>query len=296
MIRKPREAVDLMMWVGTSYYPTIEDFIEEAEEMDVSKRVGHPPVNIRLGSSLLFLAHDEGHRKDCAKCRGTGIRGGVSVVELMLKSARGLQPDNGTRQTVRSKRAFQQLQKATSKQTRRRKTWRAVKGQTKCKECGGLGRVSTGSIFGFCKIARVELLFDRKGAVNEFLERQPRSRSRSVEVTPVVGQELKEVRRGCGYRQIGAYYLIGEKLDLITEHEEIAEQLGVKWKLRNPIVVFDPPVPYTGQRFRGTKAVNRTDIFKKLKLKRPKRAKRRHKRRSAPRNTAARSRRSVSTR
>ena len=137
--------------------------------------------------------------------------------------------------------------------------------------------MSTGAIFGFCKIDRVELLFDGKAAAKEHVERQKLSRARSVKITPVASLERKETRRGCGYRQIGAYYLIGQSLDLMVEFEELAEKLGVNWGLRNPIVVFDPPIPYTGQRFRGTKAVSRTDIFNKLR-KKPKRARRKSKR------------------
>jgi hypothetical protein len=279
------------MWVGSSYYPRIEDFVDEAERMGVSKRVAHPPVNIKLGRSLLFLVHDEGHRENCKSCRGTGVKSGNMRVALWVKNGKGSVTRDPSKNelVVKSKRAFQQLNKTTAKQTRRKKTWKPIRNQTKCVKCSGLGRVSTGGIFGFCRIDRVELLFDRASAAKEYRDRQEAfGRGRSVDITTVVGQEINEVCRGCGYRQIGAYYLISAELDILQDFEELSEQLGVHWKLRGPVVVFDKPVSYTGQRFRGTKAVSRTEIFNALR-KKDKRG-RRHKRRSPKRNRKARAR------
>lgn len=291
MIRKPREATDLMMWIGSSYYPKIEDFVDEAERMGVSKRIAYSPVNIKLGRSLLFLVHDEGHRENCKSCRGTGVKGGNMRVTLWLKNGKGTATRDPSKNelVVKSKRAFQQLNKTTAKKTRRKKTWRRVRNQTKCKKCSGIGRVSTGGIFGFSRIDRVELLFDRASAAKEYRDRQTAfGRGRSVDVTTVVSQGLNEVRRGCGYRQIGAYYLISADLDVLQDFEMLSEQLGVHWRLRGPIVVFDKPVSYTGQRFRGTKAVSRTEIFNELRKK--VKSGRRRKRRPAKRTRQARSR------
>jgi len=287
VIRKPREATDLMMWVGSSYYPRIEDFVEEAERVGVSKRIAYPPVNIKLGRSFLFLTHDDSRRSDCKVCRGTGTKDGHLRVCLYVKggASKTLRDPSNNELVVKSKRAFQQLNKKTAKQTRRKKTWRRIRGQPKCVTCSGLGRVAEGVIFGFCRIDRVELLFDRSSAAREYQERQPPKRRRAVEITAVVSMGLQEVARGCGYRQIGAHYLIADKLDVVQEVETISDQLGMNWTLRGSIVVFDKPVPYTGQRFRGTKAVNRTDIFGELR-KRVSRG--RPKQRATKRNRKAR--------
>ena len=51
------KAVDLLMWVGASHYPTVASFVREAHKLGVSKRVAQVPVGVRLGRSLMFLAH-----------------------------------------------------------------------------------------------------------------------------------------------------------------------------------------------------------------------------------------------
>ena len=45
-----------LMWVGESNY-TPQEFILEANTMGVSKRISHIPKNIKLGSTLILLAH-----------------------------------------------------------------------------------------------------------------------------------------------------------------------------------------------------------------------------------------------
>jgi hypothetical protein len=44
------------MWVSKIYYPTPKDFIDEAVEMGVSKRISYRPLGLRLGTWIL-LAH-----------------------------------------------------------------------------------------------------------------------------------------------------------------------------------------------------------------------------------------------
>lgn len=58
----PKEAkpVDILMWVGSQHYPTIDHFVAEAREHGVSKRVGKLPRDLVPGKSRIFLAHDEG--------------------------------------------------------------------------------------------------------------------------------------------------------------------------------------------------------------------------------------------
>lgn len=51
---------DLVMWVGTNHYPTVQDFIDEAKSMGVSKRIGRLPHCLVPGVTRLFFAHDEG--------------------------------------------------------------------------------------------------------------------------------------------------------------------------------------------------------------------------------------------
>ena len=55
-----RTETDLVMWVGTKHYPTVDDFIAEAQSRGCCKRVGKLPQIIELGRTRVFLAHDEG--------------------------------------------------------------------------------------------------------------------------------------------------------------------------------------------------------------------------------------------
>jgi hypothetical protein len=54
------EPTDILMWVGYSNYPTIDDFVREARTQGVCKRINKLPAHLKAGASRLFLAHDEG--------------------------------------------------------------------------------------------------------------------------------------------------------------------------------------------------------------------------------------------
>lgn len=61
---QPAGASDYLMWVGAGSYPTIDDFINEAAVQGVSKRLSRLPFNFELGTTRIFLAHDEGQIGD----------------------------------------------------------------------------------------------------------------------------------------------------------------------------------------------------------------------------------------
>lgn len=61
------EYSDFLMWVGSVYYPTADDFIQEANVRGVCKRLGKVPTDLLAqfaeGSNVktrIFLAHDDG--------------------------------------------------------------------------------------------------------------------------------------------------------------------------------------------------------------------------------------------
>lgn len=62
-----------LMWVGKEHYPTIADYVAEAKEHGISKRVATPEIAAKLSSpnTLVFLAHDEGEHEDCEHCLGS---------------------------------------------------------------------------------------------------------------------------------------------------------------------------------------------------------------------------------
>jgi hypothetical protein len=61
-----------LMWVGSESYETMDEWIKEAEEQGVSKRL--PNVNVGMSmknsNSVVFVAHDEGEWRDCPDCMG----------------------------------------------------------------------------------------------------------------------------------------------------------------------------------------------------------------------------------
>jgi hypothetical protein len=61
-----------LMWVGSDNYPTIEDWVKEAEKQGVSKRIPNAYVGAKLKEpgTIIFVAHDEGEWKDCQECFG----------------------------------------------------------------------------------------------------------------------------------------------------------------------------------------------------------------------------------
>jgi len=73
-------APDLVMWVGTKFYPTIDSYITESLGLGCAKRISQFPSDAVPGKSRCFLAHDEGKK-------GQGIIFGffvISGVEVIL--------------------------------------------------------------------------------------------------------------------------------------------------------------------------------------------------------------------
>jgi hypothetical protein len=75
-----QRAPDLIMWVGTKFYPTIDSYIVEAMNLGCCKRVPKLPEDAVPGKTRVFLAHDEGKK-------GQGVIFGFFVltgVEIIL--------------------------------------------------------------------------------------------------------------------------------------------------------------------------------------------------------------------
>ena len=73
-------APDLVMWVGTGFYPTRDSYITESLNLGCAKRISQFPSDVEPGKSRCFLAHDEGKK-------GQGVIFGffvISGVEVIL--------------------------------------------------------------------------------------------------------------------------------------------------------------------------------------------------------------------
>jgi len=73
------QAPDLIMWVGTGFYPTVDDFIKEGLNLGCAKRIPMMPAEVVPGKSRCFLAHDNG-KKGEGKIFGFFVISGVEVI------------------------------------------------------------------------------------------------------------------------------------------------------------------------------------------------------------------------
>jgi hypothetical protein len=52
-----------LVWIGEKFYPSPQDFLQEAREMGISRRIGAVPKDFKLGETWVLLAHRKGiHR------------------------------------------------------------------------------------------------------------------------------------------------------------------------------------------------------------------------------------------
>lgn len=62
-----------LMWVGGKYYPSPTDFVREAKEMGLSKRIAQIPKELVVGQTWIWLAHRETipamHSDECITVR-----------------------------------------------------------------------------------------------------------------------------------------------------------------------------------------------------------------------------------
>ncbi len=78
-MEKENQPPDIIMFVGTQFYPTADDFIKEALNLGCAKRVPMLPSEIVPGKSRCFLAHDEG-KKGQGRIFGFFVVSGVEVI------------------------------------------------------------------------------------------------------------------------------------------------------------------------------------------------------------------------
>lgn len=62
-----------LLWVGEKFYKTPEDFMSEAKEMGISRRIANVPNDFKVGETLVLFAHISAIKEDCATCLGAGM-------------------------------------------------------------------------------------------------------------------------------------------------------------------------------------------------------------------------------
>ncbi|KKM23198.1 hypothetical protein LCGC14_1617690 [marine sediment metagenome] len=78
-MEEDNQAPDIVMFVGTKFYPTADDFIKEALHLGCAKRVSMLPSEVVPGKSRCFLAHDEG-KKGQGRIFGFFVVSGVEII------------------------------------------------------------------------------------------------------------------------------------------------------------------------------------------------------------------------
>ena len=55
-----------LVWIGSKHYPTVEDFLREAREQGVSRRIPAVPKEFEIGETWVLFAHREASTKYCS--------------------------------------------------------------------------------------------------------------------------------------------------------------------------------------------------------------------------------------
>ena len=75
---------DLLVFVGSRHYPTIESFLDEANQMGISRRLHKLPHNVVAGKSTMYLAHEQ--KTKCVRCNGSGqLKQAVKTREIPVE-------------------------------------------------------------------------------------------------------------------------------------------------------------------------------------------------------------------
>lgn len=65
-----------LIWIGASYYPEADEFIDEAQALGMSRRVHAAPKGFKVGEDWILLAHIHACAQridpECEKCSGSG--------------------------------------------------------------------------------------------------------------------------------------------------------------------------------------------------------------------------------
>ena len=64
-----------LLWIGEQFYPTVDDFLAEAREMGISRRIKAVPREFKMGETWVLLAHPKTGRRLEAIYSGEEITG-----------------------------------------------------------------------------------------------------------------------------------------------------------------------------------------------------------------------------
>ncbi len=78
-----------LLWIGGSFYPTPEDWMQESRDQGVSRRITAVPKDFEVGKTWVFVAHREVIESDCRDCDGCGWSEGGATLQTNCKPCKG---------------------------------------------------------------------------------------------------------------------------------------------------------------------------------------------------------------
>jgi hypothetical protein len=261
-----------LMWVGNEHYKTVDEYVKEALELGVSKRLPsvHFAEHLATEGAVVFLAHDEGEREPCAKCvkttvctecEGVGlinVPGEVPHTEKCTACDGGGTITKGTGgSVVVDKESWTWTKYMWHKKQPKlfNPIEHIITDEVMCTACGGFGSLPKGFIFGMFMPDRVEYIF-KDGEP----ERAAKAAEKGMEVVHTI-HLAGESKRKCGVRKPGGYYITTTKDETGIPTEDMkakVEDLKAKGlvegaSIHGSFATFVNKVSISCKRFRGMK-------------------------------------------
>lgn len=235
-----------LMWVGASYYPTAEEFIKEAVEQGVSKRLPSAALAYKLASerAVVYLAHDDGEYTDCEACDSFG-----GTVEVLVSAERAEK-----KKPERQSWGYQDFVKLKRQPAKFEQDIVSFEDPVICSKCSGLGRRSNGFLFGMFIADAVEYIL-AEGDDEAFKAIVEERGVRTVTAEALAAER----KRGCGKRKPGGFYLVTSSSPTRVDMKALVKDLVEKGKIDPEAEVhgcfarFVNTIPYDGIRFCGVK-------------------------------------------
>lgn len=249
-----------LQWVGTRWHATIADFVEEAKQLGVSKKLPnrHMARVLARPGCVVFLVHDQGRSRTCLACAETVVCPlcqGFDTGERCPRCASLGSVEVGTGGSVLvdgERWSYSRYLKLRRKRTH--EFWQEehdINLLPYCRVCGGRGALPEGAIFGLYAPDRI-LYVNGTGATPPPDVGRPGA---GVEVIPELAAR-EWPRRSGGFMLPRAFYAVAattgdprrELVEYVVQHfgDGGAEFYG-------NLAVLKEPVGYGEKLFRGLK-------------------------------------------
>lgn len=254
-----------LQWISGGPFPSARDFIGEAHERGISRRVPNLSTAAALAQSgtLIFLIHAEGRKDECLACAETVVCSKCETRNPNCPLCRGLGSiERGTGgYALMDGERWSYLRYIKMRRRSKHVFWQdehEIRDVTRCKSCGGHGSVPRGAVFGFFVPDAVEYIPipRNKKITPSVLE------ARNIKTVPAK-VVAKEGRRAEGFRQPGFYMVTRPKDDGDSVLQEATAQLsdaGIVSSqnvgIHRHFATLVEPMVHGGKRFRGLKRID----------------------------------------